>query len=281
MSEYGTLYIVATPIGNLQDISLRATHILGQVALVAAEDTRHTQKLLNHLGLTPTVIAYHAFNEASGLENLLTNLRSGRDVALVSDAGTPLISDPGYPLVRAARAEGIPVSPIPGPSAVITGLCASGLPSDAFYFSGFLPAKSSARQKVLKQLAHQTATLVFYESPHRILNALSDIQTVLGEREVVIGRELTKQFETFLSGTVSDVIKAVSNDANQQKGEFVVMVAGAPETETMDEAQAQAVLDLLVKELPVKKAAQIAHQITGFNKNRLYDMAISKDRGAS
>lgn len=272
------LYIVATPLGNLEDISARAKSVLAEVDLIAAEDTRRTQHLLSPLGIRTKTIAYHAFNEHGRTQGLLDQLIAGKSIALVSDAGTPLISDPGYLLVKAARDRGIQVVPIPGPCALITALCVSGLPTDRFYFEGFLPAKSSQRCSVLESLAHQACTLVFYESPHRILESLKDLLKVFGPRDAVIGRELTKQFETILAAPLPELIERVSSDLNQQKGEFVVMVAGLQEKSETALVQVDSILKTLLAELPVKQAASLTAQITGLSKNELYKKALDSSK---
>lgn len=274
--DHRMLYIVATPLGNLEDISARAREVLASVDMIAAEDTRRTQSLLTHLGIHTQTIAYHAFNEHARTQGLLDHLLAGKSIALVSDAGTPLISDPGYLLVKAARAHGIKVVPIPGPCALITALCVSGLPTDRFYFEGFLPAKSAQRRAVLQSLAQQACTLVFYESPHRILDSIEDMLAVFGSREAAIGRELTKQFETILAGTLSEILEQITADKNQQKGEFVVMVSGLSEPGATALVNADEVLDILLSELPVKQAASLAAKITGQSKNDLYRKVIAR-----
>lgn len=270
------LYIVATPLGNLGDISTRARDVLAEVDMIAAEDTRRTQTLLAHLGIHTKTIAYHAFNEHARTEGLLDHLRAGKSIALVSDAGTPLISDPGYLLVKAAREAGIKVVPIPGPCALITALCVSGLPTDHFYFEGFLPAKTAQRCGVLHDLIDMNCTLVFYEAPHRLLDSLADMNQVLGPREAVLGRELTKQFETVLAGPLPELIAKISADPNQQKGECVVMVAGSEEDKAKALVTVDNVLDILLADLPLKQAASLAAKITGVSKNELYDRALKK-----
>ncbi|GAA0848646.1 16S rRNA (cytidine(1402)-2'-O)-methyltransferase [Marinobacter szutsaonensis] len=279
----GTLYIVATPIGNLGDLSPRAEQVLSSVAIVAAEDTRHSGRLLQHLGLSKPMIALHEHNERERVDRVLKELLAGKDLALISDAGTPLISDPGYVVVREARAAGIRVSPIPGPCALVTALSAAGLPTDRFLFAGFLPAKRTGRKSALEALKREPATLVFYESPHRILDTLADLVSVLdGERELVLGRELTKTFETFYSGSAEDVLAELQADPHGSKGEFVVVVRGA---EASGRAEAESGLDvdkllgLLLAELPVKKVAKIVAELTGGSKNELYQRALElKDR---
>lgn len=279
----GTLYIVATPIGNLEDLSARATRVLEKADLVAAEDTRHSGRLLQHLGLRKRLVALHDFNERARADGVLDELESGMDVALISDAGTPLISDPGYVLVREARRRGLRVSPVPGPCALVTALSAAGLPTDRFLFVGFLPAKRTGRQSALAELVQERATLVFYESPHRILDTLADIDQVFGNaREVVLGRELTKTFETFYSGPVRDVLAELESDPHGSKGEFVVMVRGA---EPADESEAGGLVDtdrllqVLLAELPVKKVAKMVSELTGRSRNELYKRALELREG--
>lgn len=274
----GTLYIVATPIGNLEDLSPRASSTLAGVALIAAEDTRHSGRLLQFLGIQKPMLALHDHNERNRAAQVLGRLEAGEDVALVSDAGTPLISDPGYVLVREARERGIRVSPIPGPCALVAALSAAGLPTDRFLFAGFLPAKRGARKSELEALVTETATLVFYESPHRILETVAQISEVMGrDREVVLGRELTKTFETFYAGPVGDVSNAIEADPNGARGEFVVMIHGAsrnPEQGDEEAVDTDRLLRLLVAELPVKKVAKIVAELTGRPKNELYQRAL-------
>ena len=273
MSE---LYVVATPIGNLSDISARAIEILKKVDLIAAEDTRHSSRLLNHLGIQKTMLSYHDHNEGQQTQNLLEKLKAGQVVALISDAGTPLISDPGYQLVRQAHENNITVIPVPGPCALITALSASGLPSDRFTFEGFLPSKQRARVECLERLKNESRTIIFYESTHRIVASLADMADVFGrDRRAVIARELTKTFETLHGDDLGLLCEWVKNDANQQKGEVVVLVRGAeelPQDETRVEAEK--VLKVLLEELPVKQAAQLAAKITGGKKNALYQLAL-------
>ena len=276
MAQHGTLYIVATPIGNLGDMTARAITVLQQVALIAAEDTRHSGPLLQHFGIATPCIACHDHNERAIADGLVARLVAGESLALISDAGTPLISDPGYHLVRSAHEAGVPVVPVPGASALIAALSASGLPSDRFSFEGFLPAKSSARRQRLQTLVADGRTLIFYESTHRIEESLADMVTVFGpQRYVVIAREITKRFETIHGDTLESLVAWVAADPNQCKGEFVVMVHGAdaPETREID-AEAERVLKLLLEELPVKQAAALAAKITGAKKNVLYQFAL-------
>jgi 16S rRNA (cytidine1402-2'-O)-methyltransferase len=244
------------------------------VALIAVEDTRHSGKLLSHFGIQTPMLAYHEHNEKVASEKLLARLRGGDSIALISDAGTPLISDPGYPLVSQAHAEGIRVSPVPGPSAVIAALSASGLPTDRFLFEGFLPAKSQARRSRLEHLQADTRTLVFYESPHRIADSLADMADVLGaDRLAVLARELTKTYETIRQARLEELVHWVAGDSHQSKGEIVLMVHGAEATGP-DTAEAERVLTILLKSLPVKEAAALAAEITGAKKNALYKQAL-------
>ena len=235
----GVLYLVATPIGNLEDITYRAVRTLREVDLIACEDTRHTRNLLDRYEIARPLISYHEHNEAARAEELVAKLLAGTNVALVSDAGMPLVSDPGYRLAAAAIRAGISVVPIPGPSAVITALAAAGLPTDAFYFGGFLPAKSGQRSRALEALRDQTATLVFYEAPHRILDTLADVERILGPRPVVVARELTKLHEEFLRGTPGE-IRAALESRPSVKGEITLLIgkpaAPAPETISVEEA---------------------------------------------
>ena len=272
----GKLYIVATPIGNLGDITLRAQEVLGSVDLILAEDTRHSRPLLNHFGIQVPLQALHEHNEDRLSSAVVSRLESGESMALISDAGTPLISDPGYPLVRLARSRGIVVVPLPGACAMVTALSASGLATDRFVFEGFLPSKKGARRKRLEQLVSEPRTLVFYESSHRIADSLADMADLFGPgREAVIARELTKRFETIHGGELSVLVDWTQSDSNQQKGEFVVMVSGAPETPTEESSvTTDQVLKVLMAELPLKQAASLAAGITGQKRNRLYERAL-------
>ena len=272
----GVLYIVATPIGNLQDISARALDVLKAVSLIAAEDTRHSKKLLAHYGIATTLQAVHEHNERDVTDRLLQKLTGGDDIALVSDAGTPLISDPGFYLVRAARQSGIRVVPVPGPAALIAALSVAGLATDRFVFEGFLPARQAARRQRLQGLAAETATLVFYESSHRIVACLADMADCLGaHREAALARELTKTFETVLTGSLQELLEQLQADSQQQKGEFVVMVQGAaPRDPAAIDAASEQVLAVLLSELPLKQAAGLAARITGMSKNALYELGL-------
>ncbi len=276
MSE-SVLYVVATPIGNLADISERALSVLRSVDLIAAEDTRHTRQLLMHFTINKPLFSVHDHNEQQRIEKVISELSSGQSIALVSDAGTPLISDPGFHVVQAVRDAGFQVVPVPGPCALVTALSAAGMPTDRFCFEGFLPAKSSGRKKQLQQVEDEPRTLVFYESPHRIVDSLTDIAEVLGaDRLITVARELTKTFETFFTGTLEQTIAWMQADTNQQRGEFVLVVAGAPVKEDEEAAavSAEKVLKVLLEELPVKQAAALCAKITGQKKNALYQQAL-------
>lgn len=276
------LYIVATPIGNLDDITLRAINILRQVDKIAAEDTRHSRRLLQHFKIDKPIVALHEHNEEAQSQKLLAELQAGAAVAIISDAGTPLISDPGYRIVKLAHEHGIRVVPIPGACALIAAVCASGLPTDRFVFEGFLPAKAGARQARLTTLEGEERTLVFYEAPHRLLTTLQDMLVAFGgERPAVLARELTKTFETIQNGDLQSLLDFVTNDNNQQRGEIVLVVAGkircndqAPEGEEISVA-AKKILGVLLQELSVKQAAALTAQITGERKKLLYDFAVN------
>ena len=271
----GVLYVVATPIGNLDDISPRALKVLAEVDLVAAEDTRHSGNLLSHFGIKTPLISLHEHNEAERADRLVDKLKQGASIALISDAGTPLISDPGFDLVRAARRAGIAVSPVPGACALVAALSVSGLPTDRFVFEGFLPAKSAARRERLAALAAETRTLVCYESVHRLQESLQDMAAVLGgERLGVVARELTKLHEGVREGTLTALAQWAGEDAAAERGEAVILVAGALAAAGESSAEAERVLQALLKELPVKQAAALAAEITGLKKNQLYDRAL-------
>lgn len=266
-----TLYVVATPIGNLADLSPRAQEVLRSVAAICAEDTRHTGQLLSHFGISKPLVALHDHNEEAMAQRVVSRLLAGESLAVVSDAGTPLVSDPGFRLVRAARAAGVKVSPIPGACAAIAALSVAGLPSDRFVFEGFLPAKSAARRERLQRLASETGTLVFYESSHRIAESLADMGSAFGnERPAVIARELTKLFETVLDGTLEQLLARVLADDNQRKGEFVVMVQGASDDEEAKIAEGRRLYTKLNEHLPPSTAAKLAAELSGAPRKALY-----------
>jgi 16S rRNA (cytidine1402-2'-O)-methyltransferase len=270
----GTLYVVATPIGNLADITGRALQVLASVDVIAAEDTRHSARLMQAHGIQTPMLAYHDFNEERGAAMILEKLSQGCQVALITDAGTPLVSDPGFRLVRAARQNGIRVVPVPGPSAVIAALSCAGLPSDRFTFEGFLPAKEAGRMARLKALQQESRTMVFYEAPHRIADCLANMLEIFGpEREAVLARELTKSYETFIHETLEVLLARVREDSDQQKGEIVLLVAGAEKQEE-GEAELCRILQILLEDLPLKKAAALASRLTGVGKNRLYELGL-------
>jgi 16S rRNA (cytidine1402-2'-O)-methyltransferase len=271
----GVFYVVATPIGNLADVSERMRHILAKVSYIAAEDTRRTRLLLSHIDINTPCFSVHDHNERQKIDYIVSLLEEGHSVALVSDAGTPLISDPGYPIVNHLRAKNMRVVPIPGPCAFVTALSVAGLPSDRFIFEGFLPAKSSQRSIYLTSQVKQTATLIFYESSHRIKACLQDIAEVFEpDRQVVITRELTKTFETFLSGTAAELVQLLNTDPNQCKGEFVVLIKGA-EKKLENLSDDSKILALkLVEYLPGKQAAKIAAEIYGEKKNKIYQFLL-------
>jgi 16S rRNA (cytidine1402-2'-O)-methyltransferase len=267
----GTLFIVATPIGNLADLSPRALETLKTVAAICAEDTRHTRQLLSHFGIDRPLLALHEHNEESMSERIVERIASGDSLALVSDAGTPLVSDPGFRVVRAARAAGLRVSPVPGACAAIAALSVAGLPSDRFVFEGFLPAKSSARRERLGRLASETRTLVFYESSHRIAESLADMRLVFGDgRAAVIARELTKMFETVLDGSLAELQAQVEADDHQRKGEFVVMVQGVDDDQEAQLIEGKRLYAKLSEHLPPSTAAKLAAEITGAPRKALY-----------
>ena len=270
------LYVVATPIGNRGDISARAVQVLQSVDLIAAEDTRHSGPLLRDLDIRTPLQAMHEHNERQLLERLLQRLERGDSLALISDAGTPLISDPGFPLVRECHRRGIRVSPVPGPSAAVCALSVAGLPSDRFLFEGFPPRTQSARRERFRQLRREASTLIFYESRHRIEASLVDMAYSFGEQRLaVLARELTKRHETLIQAPLVTLLERVRTDANQQRGEFVVLVAGAPPVEAgMITDESQRILEILLQELPVKQAASLTARITGKKKNPLYQRAI-------
>lgn len=276
--EPAVLYVVATPIGNLEDISERARRVLREVDLIAAEDTRHSRGLLAHLGVSRPMLSLHEHNERGQVELLLAALAEGRSIALVADAGTPLISDPGYVLVREVRRRGYRVVPIPGPSALICALSVAGLPTSAFVFEGFPPREAAKRLEWLRRFAREPRTLVLYEASHRILDSLRDLVIVMGAgREARLARELTKIYETILDGTLEELVRRLEQDPEQQRGEFVILVAGAPVDSDQDEGLQEAlrILALLRRQLPMKQALGLAVEITGVKRNRLYREALA------
>ena len=270
------LYVVATPIGNLADITIRAQQVLESVDIIAAEDTRHTKRLLNHLGINKPLMAAHDHNETGAAEQIVSRLQAGESVALVSDAGTPLIADPGFHVSKLVAEAGFNIVPVPGACAVITALCAAALPTDRFIFDGFLPPKSKGRKDYFGSLKNEERTLVVYESPHRILDSLKNLGEVLGfDKELVVARELTKTFETFLRGSVQEIQEQMESDSNQQRGEFVVMIRGAISKKKSEVSQEALDLTLLLaEELPLKQAAGLAAKHTGYKKNQLYQLAL-------
>ncbi len=280
ITTLGVLYVVATPIGNLADITFRAVDTLKQVRLIAAEDTRHSARLLHRYGITTPLVSLHEHNEHERVDRLLERLLQGESVALISDAGTPLISDPGYRLVAEVRRRGIPVVPVPGPSAIIAALSVSGLPTDRFCFEGFLPAKPGARRARLQALRDEPRTLIFYESPHRICDTLRQMCEIFGsEREAVLARELTKRFETLRGGAIGELSAWVAGDRDQQKGELVLLVKGAGKRlpdQGLDVESAR-IADILGAELPPRQAAELTAKITGEKKNRLYRYIVDLD----
>lgn len=272
----GVLYVVATPIGNLEDWSPRAQSTLRAVAVIAAEDTRHSARLMQHFAIATPLLPLHEHNEEGRTQQLLGRLQAGDDVALISDAGTPLISDPGYRLVAAVQAAGLRVVPVPGACAAIAALSAAGLPSDRFVFEGFLPAKSAARRERLQALEGELRTVIFYEAPHRIAECLADMVSVMGgERRIVLAREISKTFETIRQQPLAAMQAWVEEDGNQQRGEIVLVLEGAPaKASDADHQEAERILGILMAELPLKQAAALAAQITGLKKNALYERAL-------
>jgi 16S rRNA (cytidine1402-2'-O)-methyltransferase len=277
----GILYVVATPIGNLEDLSTRARAILSEVDVIAAEDTRHTGKLLQAIGCSTPSISLHEHNEQQRTAELLMRLHTGANVALVSDAGTPLISDPGFNLVRELVSHGVRVIPVPGACAAIAALSVAGLPTDRFVFEGFLPNKSSKRKEHLSSLNHETRTMVFYEAPHRIAEALHDLAEVFGgDRNAVVCRELTKLYETSYYGTLTELNDRAATDADMSRGEIVIVVAGCEMQEVAATTlAAEQVLDVLLKELPASKAAKLAAQICNADRAQLYELAVRRKGG--
>jgi 16S rRNA (cytidine1402-2'-O)-methyltransferase len=275
----GTLYVVATPIGNLRDLSPRAADILASVTLIAAEDTRHTGQLLQLFGIGTRLTALHEHNEADRSDSLIADLLRGDSIALVSDAGTPLISDPGFNLIAAARNNGVPVVAVPGACAAIAALSVAGLPTDRFAFEGFLPAKNAARRAQLESLLAETRTLIFYEAPHRIVEALQDMATTLGaDRGAAVSRELTKRFETTYYGTLAELARKAADDPDMSRGEIVIVVAGASPREQGANLDAHKILRVLAEELSPAQAAKLTAKITGAKRSELYELATSLSR---
>jgi 16S rRNA (cytidine1402-2'-O)-methyltransferase len=275
----GTLYVVATPIGNLADLTPRARDVLASVALIAAEDTRHTRQLLQTCGIGTALTSLHEHNEEQKSAELVARLAGGESIALVSDAGTPLVSDPGFDLVAAARRAGIAVVAIPGACAAIAALSVAGLPTARFAFEGFLPAKTVARNQRLEQLAREERTLIFYEAPHRLTEVLRDMARMFGtERRASISRELTKRFETTYSGTLAQLSEAAERDNDMTRGEIVIVVSGAPATDVVQEIDSDRLLRVLREELPPSQAAKIAARITGRKRSELYEVPGEKKR---
>lgn len=276
--ETGVLYVVATPIGNLDDISSRALRTLRHVDRVAAEDTRHSGRLLSHFGIEKPLISLHEHNESARISQLIADLRSGKSIALVADAGTPLISDPGFRLLRAVNHHGLRAVPIPGPCSLIAALSVAGLPTDRFVFEGFLPAKAGARRHRLEALKGEQRTLVFFEASHRVQSSLRDMANILGEeRQAVLARELTKLHEDIRGDDLAGLCNRISDSKGRCRGEFVVLVQGAaPETVDLEPrtVEASAVLKVLLEDLPISQAVAIAARITGHKKNALYDLAL-------
>ena len=272
----GELYLVATPIGDMTDIAPRALGILSTVDIVAVEDKRRSSRLFSHFGIKTPMISYHDHSEEKQVKKIIDELLCGKSVALISDAGTPLISDPGYKLVNAAKDKSIKVSPVPGPCALIAAISASGLPSDRFIFEGFLPSKSIPRITKIQNISADSRTIIFYEAPHRILETLIDMIKVIGpSRKIVLARELTKTYETFISGTLESVLQIIEKDLNKQKGEIVIVLAGADPSEKKIETQdSKRILSVLLEELPLKQAVSLGSKITGIQKNIFYKLAL-------
>ncbi|EHL32544.1 16S rRNA (cytidine(1402)-2'-O)-methyltransferase [Legionella drancourtii] len=276
----GTLYIVATPIGNREDITHRALNVLKSVDFILAEDTRHSVQLLTSLGIKNNLDSLHAHNENDKSKHIIEQLLAGKSIALISDAGTPLISDPGYLLVKLARAHEIPVIPVPGACALITALCAAGVPCDSFLFLGFLPAKQSARQAKFASLQAETHTLIFYESTHRIIECLNDVAAVYGaECDIVLAKELTKTFERFVTGSVEEVSHWLLAETGRTKGEFVLIIP--PRPQPPQQHTHEELLTVLLAELPLKQAVAIACKLSKANKNELYELALQLKKSNS
>lgn len=269
------LFVVATPIGHLDDMTYRAIKVLESVSLIAAEDTRQSAPLLKHYNITTPLSAVHDHNEDHKINSMIEKLQNGENIALISDAGTPLISDPGFRLVRAAQQAGIRVTPIPGACAAIAALSSVGLPSDRFLFVGFLPSKASQRQGQLEQLKNHSETLILYEAPHRIVDCLSDIQEIFGaDRRIGFAREITKTFETIVQKPISELLEWVKADHHQQKGEMVLVIAGNPNEVDLEQQKVDQLLTRLLEDLSIKSASQLAADLTGLKKKALYQRAL-------
>lgn len=275
MSMNAQLFVVATPIGHLDDMTFRAIEVLKQVKLIAAEDTRQSIQLLKHFNINTLLTACHDHNESHKIDQLIETLKSGESIALISDAGTPLISDPGFKLVRAAQEHHIRVTPVPGACAAIAALSAVGLPSDRFSFEGFLPSRSSQRISQLEQLKNETQTMIFYEAPHRILECVKDMTEVFGsERKVGFAREITKTFETIKQFTFAELVSFIEHDKNQQKGEIVLVVAGSTQQKDLQQEKLDEILTRMLKDLSVKAASQLAADLFGIKKKVAYQRAL-------
>lgn len=285
MTGAGILFVVATPIGNLDDFSTRACRVLAEVGVIAAEDTRHSARLLTRYGIATPRVALHEHNEKTVAPRLVERLLGGADIALISDAGTPLLSDPGFTLVRAARAAGVRVVPVPGASALLAALSVAGLPTDRFVFEGFLPPKSSARRRRLDALRNETRTLVLYESPHRVEASLLDLVDILGrERPAAVARELTKMHEEVIEGSLGELAEIFTRDADRRRGEFVLVIGGAAAAHDSGAAEVDAdrLLEMLLRELPLKKAVAIVARATGQKRNSVYARALAlRDGGGA
>ena len=275
------LFVVATPIGHLDDMSYRAIDVLKSVSLIAAEDTRTSAQLMKHFNISTPLTACHEHNESNKIDILVQKLLNGEDMALISDAGTPLISDPGFKLVRAAQANGIRVIPVPGACAAIAALSAVGLPSDRFSFQGFLASKQSQRLQQLEKLKDETQTLIFYEAPHRILDSVKDMAAVFGaDRPVGFAREITKTFETIKNMALGELVEFIAADHHQQKGEIVLVVGGASEEKDMEQEKLDQLLQRLLQDLSVKAASQLAADLTGIKKKIAYQRALELSQAA-
>ncbi|WP_315278195.1 16S rRNA (cytidine(1402)-2'-O)-methyltransferase [Acinetobacter sp. NS4_7] len=275
------LFVVATPIGHLDDMSYRAIDVLKSVSLIAAEDTRTSAQLMKHFNISTPLTACHEHNESNKIDILIQKLLNGEDMALISDAGTPLISDPGFKLVRAAQANGIRVIPVPGACAAIAALSAVGLPSDRFSFQGFLASKQSQRLQQLEKLKDETQTLIFYEAPHRILDSVKDMAAVFGaDRPVGFAREITKTFETIKKMALGELVEFIAADHHQQKGEIVLVVGGASEEKDMEQEKLDQLLQRLLQDLSVKAASQLAADLTGIKKKIAYQRALELSQAA-